>query len=407
MNDQYLAEQLGETMHRRVDALHDSPLDLVGVRGRARTIRRRRQGAVAAGIAAVVAAVVVPLGLLTPTDERGQDPQPVETPERIPDPVPLDPSAAPEGGAAEVPYTEIDARRLITPGATYDLPAAYPQIVPFFEAWIALATDRPGATGTRVVILDKDYAELDGTEQTTSIAVRDDGERVAWGQDDGDGWSVVNAPTADEASTTTRVTDDGPHAPTRAVGFLPDDQVVVASTDERTGRDTFRVVALDGTITVFDGFSHLNSASPASGLVAGQTQYFDDDGSSCSGAMDPLAAAPTLVWETCDHQLGLFSPDGKYVVGLANSSYSPGPASVAILDAATGRPIVDFVGTADSVWVGQVVWEDSTTLLATVTQGGEQYVVRATIDGQLERVAGPIATSGLSFEFWFPTYPFG
>jgi len=123
--------------------------------------------------------------------------------------------------------------------------------------------------------------------------------------------------------------------------------------------------------------------------------------------MDPLVAAPTLDWETCDHRLGLFSPDGKHIVGLANSSHSPGPASVAILDAATGKPIVDFVGAADSVQVGQVVWEDSTTLLATVTQGGGQYVVRATIDGQLERVAGPIATSGMTVEFWFPSYPFG
>ena len=407
MNDQYLAGQLGETMHRRVDALHDTPLDLVGVRGRARTIRRRRRVAVAAGIAAVVAAVVVPLGLLTPTDDRDQDPQPAETPGRIQDPVPLDPRAAPEGGAAEVPYTEIDSRRLVTPGATYDLPEAYPQIVPYFDGWIALTTDRPGATGTRVVILDRDYQEVDGTQQTTSIAVRDDGERVAWGQDDGDGWSVVNAPTEGAESHSTRITDGGPHATTTAIGFLPEDRVVVASTDERTARDTFRVVAPDDTVTEFEGFNHLDSSSPANGLVAGQTRYFEDDGSSCSGAMDPLATPPALVWETCDHQLGLFSPDGKYVVGLANTSYAPGPASVSILDAGTGRPIVDFVGTSASTLVNQVVWEGSTTLLATVTQGGGQYVVRATIDGRLERVAGPIATNGMSVEFWFPTYPFG
>ena len=86
-----------------------------------------------------------------------------------------------------------------------------------------------------------------------------------------------------------------------------------------------------------------------------------------------------------------------------------GSPSLGILDAATGEPVVDFVSgsTATSAaQVGDVVWEDATTLLATITQGTEQYVVRATVDGRVERVAGP-RPAEMSVEYRFATHPFG
>ena len=63
-HDQDLARRLGETLHRRADALHDTPLDLTDVRGRATSIRRRRHTVVGLAAAAAVAAVVLPLSLL-------------------------------------------------------------------------------------------------------------------------------------------------------------------------------------------------------------------------------------------------------------------------------------------------------------------------------------------------------
>jgi hypothetical protein len=100
------------------------------------------------------------------------------------------------------------------------------------------------------------------------------------------------------------------------------------------------------------------------------------------------------VWETCDHQLGAFSPDGQHLVGLAAYFDGPGSPSLSILDATTGEPVVDFELTAAPQRVvaiaPEVVWEDDQTLLATYIDGTEQYVVRLGLDGTVERVAGPV-----------------
>ena len=149
-HDQDLARELGETLHRRADALHDTPLDLADVRGRATTIRRRRHTAVGLAAAAAVAAVVLPLSLLpSGGDDRVVDPRPVDTPTVTPldDPVPLDPRSAPEGPPARISYVDSDREQLVTPAGTYDLPEAYPQIVPDGEGgWIALTADTPSYT---------------------------------------------------------------------------------------------------------------------------------------------------------------------------------------------------------------------------------------------------------------------
>jgi hypothetical protein len=406
--DQDLARRLGETLHRRADALHDTPLDLLDVRGRATSIRRRRRTGVGLAAAAAVAAVVVPLSLLpTGGGDRVEDPQPADTPTPIEEPVPLDPRSAPDGAAPRLPYVEIDAKRLVTPAGAYDLPEAFPQVVPYRDGWIALTRDTPSQTGTRVTILDGGFREVEGTGMTTGIAVRDDGERVAWVEYTGSVWRLVNASTSGAERVTSDVTTAGPDQPSRAVGFLPGDQVVVATTAEGVP-ESYRVVGPDRTTrATFGGFDHVVSSSPASGLVAGQTEFSGDG--SCSGVMDPLSRPQDLVWETCDFGLGAFSPDGTYVVGLAPYFDGMGSPSLAILDATTGKPVVDFVSgrTARSAaQVGYVVWEDATTLLATVTQGADQYVVRATIDGRVEVVAGP-RPSDLGAEFWLPAHPFG
>ena len=404
---QDLADRLGETLHRRADALHDTPLDLLDVRGRATSIRRRRHAAVGVAAAFAVAAVVVPLSLLpTGGDDRRIDLQPADTITPIEEPVRLDPKAAPEGADPRVPYVVVDAKQLVTPAATYDLPEAYLQVVPDGDGgWVALSQGTP-RTGITVQMLDSDFGVTDGGGGPTSgLAVREDGGHVAFTQYDGVGrWTLLTTalPRVADYTYTDVATRSSEEAVHRPLGYVSDDSVVVEASDPDTGQYSYRVVAADGTMTDFGGFNRVDSTSSATGLVAGQTEFTGDG--SCSGVLDPLSAEQDLVWEECHHQLGAFSPDGRFIVGLAAYSDSLGSPTVAILDATTGEPVVDFVSGNDArsaAAVSDVVWEDATTLLATVTQGSAQYVVRATIDGRVERVVGP-APSQMSTEYRFP-----
>lgn len=408
-HDQDLARRLGETLHRRADALHDTPLDLMDVRGRATTIRRRRHTAMGLAAAAAVAAIVLPLSLLpTGGDDRIVDQRPVDTPTptRIEGPVPLDPRSAPQGPTARIPYVDVDAERLVTPAGTYDLPEAYRQVVPYLDGWAALAAGEPGITGTRVAILDSDFGETDGNEVATLMAVSQDGGRVAWVEFTGDGWTLVNASTANGDATSTDVSSSGEEARSTAVGFLREGQVVVETQDPRTYENSYRVMAPDRTTTAqFDGFNRVVATSSVTGLVAGQTEFTGDG--SCSGVKDPLSADRRLVWETCEHSLGAFSPDGRYVVGLA-PYFDSGSPTIGILDAATGKPLVEFVSSNDpesAATVSDAAWEDDTTLLATVNQGAEEFLVRLTADGRVERLDVEPDPGGENARFWFAAGP--
>jgi hypothetical protein len=413
-HDQDLARELGETLHRRADALHDTPLDLMDVRGRATTIRRRRHTAVGLAAATAVAAVVLPLSLLpSGGDDRVVEPRPVDTPTVTPldDPVPLDPRSAPEGPQARISYVDSDREQLVTPAGTYDLPEAYRQIVPDGGGgWIALSADTPSTTGFRVVILDGDFRVVDSSGgMTSSMAVRQDGGHVAVATWSGDGtWTLVTNPVPRTEDYTfidlaTRSSEQAVHT---AIGYLPDDRVVVEATDPGSGRSSYQVVAPDGTKTDFGGFNRVVATSSVTGLVGGQTEFLGDG--SCSAVLDPLSADQGPVWETCEHSLGAFSPDGRYVVGLAPYYDGTGSPTVGILDAATGEPLVDFVSSNDPesvATVGDVAWEDATTLLATVNQGTEEFLVRLTADGGVERLDAMPDPGGENARFWFAAGP--
>jgi hypothetical protein len=408
-HDQDLTDRLGETLHRRADALHDTPLDLLDVRGRATSIRRRRHAVVGVAAAVAVAAVVVPLSLLpSGGDDRGLDLQPAETITPIEAPVPLDPAAAPEGDRPRIPYVDVDAKQLITPAATDDLPEAYRQVVPDGDGgWFALAQGTPGATGMTVQMLNSDFRVVDSSGGPSGgLAVPEDGGHVAYTAYDGVGrWRLVTTalPRVADYTFTDVATRSSEQAVHRPVGYVSEDSVVVEATDPDTGQNSYEVVAADGTLTTFGGFNRVVSTSSASGLVAGQTEFTGDG--SCSGVLDPLSPDQELVWKTCDHSLGAFSPDGAYVVGLAAYFDANGSPSVGILDAATGEPVVDFVSgndPASAATVTDAVWEDATTLLATVDQGGVEHVVRLGIDGSVEQADAMPDPGGENARFWFP-----
>ena len=141
--------------------------------------------------------------------------------------------------------------------------------------------------------------------------------------------------------------------------------------------------------------------------MAGQTKFLGDG--SCSGVTDPLAGTK-LLWDTCDYSLGAFSPDGRYIVGLAAYSDGPGSPSLSILDATTGEPLVDYRGPKDGrtcIGVDQAVWEDDDTVLATRVAGrrAEHRPGRA----QRRAIPGDAgaADRGSEHRVPLPNHPFG
>jgi hypothetical protein len=412
-------DDLTRSLQQQADRIGGHPIDLESVRGRARNIQRRRRAGTAV-VAAAVLAVAIPAGITVAGGlGRGGTPQPAPPVPTI-KPAPkqqdgsflLSPEDAPEGAVPQVPYIVIDDQRLSTPERSFELPGDVVQLASYGDGWIAIQAGNYPPNGTRVVELDSNFdvtgdPVLPGPRSSgPTLVSNDDGSRVGWVQfEDGDPL-LVNSPTAGGTTIRTRVPGNQ-NTQTAPVGFLADGTLVFTTTDPNTGENQFGYVTTGGEITSFEGFNVLDSTSEATGLVAGQTKFLGDG--SCSGVTDPKAGGK-LLWDTCDYSLGAFSPDGRFIVGLAAYSDGPGSPSLSILDARTGEPVVDYRGPkARRTFIGvdQVVWEDDDTVLATVTQDTEQSIIRAETNGALSRVAPALPTEGLNIEYRFPNHPFG
>jgi hypothetical protein len=92
------------------------------------------------------------------------------------------------------------------------------------------------------------------------------------------------------------------------------------------------------------------------------------------------ARTGAVVWRT-DWELGQFSTDGKYVVGL-----QPGTDSYAVFDAESGTKVADLPSLLTVNWISQVAWDSDDTLLAVVDDGSDHTaIVRFGLDGQVTR----------------------
>lgn len=115
------------------------------------------------------------------------------------------------------------------------------------------------------------------------------------------------------------------------------------------------------------------------------------------------ATTGSVEWRT-GWQLGQFSTDGRYVVGLRSGSGSAD--SYAVFDAVTGLKVADLP-TWGSGWVSQVAWDFDDTLLAVVDDGsGRTAIVRFGLNGDVTR-ATPVReqTSSSNDVFRLATRP--
>jgi hypothetical protein len=388
MNSTPLEDQVHDALHRRVDPLEHSPLTVTDVRRRARRIQRRRTIAAGAAVAAALA-VAVPVGLAMNGPAQRTELPPVTRTPQVTGPVRIDPRSASIGEPPAVTLVDTSGPSLTTGGETVGIPSAYEQITPYRDGWIATVKNQGVTT---VHVLDNDFGVMEYVDDTSALTVADDGSRVAYAYYDGIRWIIVdNDPTGERAEETTPLPDGPLAAMVRTVGFLPDGELVAAQVvDTNDGTEKTFVVTAEGATEPIPGFTQAVSASPATGMVAGLVNVTGAE--SCSAVVDGRARTGAEVWGTCNQQLGPFSPDGQHLVGLADIPDGPSP-TLTVLDATTGDPAIDFEVTPARdrvVGIAQVVWEDDETLLATYTDGNQQYVVRLRLDGTVERVAGPV-----------------
>lgn len=387
-----LEDEVRDALHRAADPLQRTPFTVTDVHTRARRIQRRRRAAAGAAIAAVLA-IAVPVGvsMVGPTTRSDVPPATEPPAPQVTGTVRIDPRSAPVSEELAVPLIDVDRQRLVVDGETVDLPRPYDQLTPYADGWIGITFVDPtneGAVGVQV--LGPDFEVRDETAPTSHLAVSADGSRIAWAEYDGDRWVVVDRDRDGAREERRTPLAPGPEdARVRPVGFLPGDAVLIGTTDPTGGRESALVVAPDGTITPLPGSLRVGSASEVSGLVSVQTRFTGDG--SCWQVRD-AGAGGAEVWRTCDYSLLGFSPDGRHLLGFTDYLTAEGSTTLAVLEATTGERVVDFelVGSRTGV-VGinaEVAWEDDDTVVAALSTGGQQYVVRLGLDGTVERVGG-------------------
>ena len=370
-------EQLARELRSRADDMAGAPLALEDVKRTASAIRRRRL-ATAAGGAAVVLALAVPVGL--GVVDRGAvtpDPAPAQKP------MPSGPveakltTDAPDGSAAETPYAwdgvihEPDGEDISTPGA-------YDALAPFGSGWLGV-TNRTHQG--QLTVLDANGAVVDTFPGGLGVASSADGTLTAFSDAQG---RIHTRGTADADDV-----ELNPHGPLSLV-----DVVAVVGSESCTSEAGCSVyfneygdlggpyrIHENGKMWEYTRFSRMLGAA-SDGRVAGLMSASDDG--SCSGVFD---GRERLLWKTCDYTLGAFSPDGTYVIGRPAYLDGVGDGLVAILDAQNGEMVAQFTsGRRSQAFVRDAVWESDRTLLATVFQNGAWGLMRMTDLGELEQV---------------------
>jgi hypothetical protein len=369
---------------RRVRHLHEAPLSLESVKGKAVSIRRRRR-AVAAGAVLATAAVITPVALLAGGQGAGTT-----------TPLPINPATTgtqdPGPAAPDLSPSYVEGDVLLLPdGSAYDLPkSTYEAAVDLGGRVIGQVRDDSGnltvdlvengevvrswtASSGLSVDVDRELAAF-VTERGEVQTVWADGERGLAGAFDG--WAIrsVSGSSCVDATSDCRVTL------TNEAGT--GDPVVLAG-------DGTSSTPLPGAISIDD--------------VAGErylavTELDETVPSTCGGV---YATDGTELVGTCEHQVKQFSPDGRFATGLPSYVDGFGPRTISILDASTGEEL-GSVTSSDEESMGNAAWVDADTLamtrysfadrtwtLLTLTVGEDEPVV----------VAGP--TKGEEFD---PTF---
>jgi hypothetical protein len=367
--------------------MNDHPFGFGDVKGHAGRIRRNRRIAAGVGVAAAVA-IIAPVAMLAAQGLNGADRE-------------LDPAPSPDapveiarttltldglerGDAPGVEYFTPDG--VVLPGeGLQELDGSYQAMVPS-EAdggWIASEPDRQG-----IRYFSGAFEPQGGSDKTDGLATTPDRAWVTWSAPESGGQTLVLRSTTDPEAGTVW---DFPEFPAvMPVDFVAEDRVVYQAVDQQDGSVDAGIAEPDGSLTQLPGVVGVSSANPVNGLIAVQTRT-NKDASGCFGVVDPDVSTSETAWETCDHSLGAFSPDGRYV--MASSPYGDGfgLTSLDVLDAETGEMVARFTQASNTqISLVMPVWESDDTIVAVAAEGETQTMVRLGVDGALEETVDPV-----------------
>ena len=359
----------------------------------------RRQRFMVAGSALAAAAVV--LGFVVVTQPFGVDtaPRPDDVASQVPAPdadgdgrveLTLD---APRGAESQIGLVQGTTLHLES-GATVELPKAYDDAVSFQGGYLAA----DAIDGRIDEIFDGEVvSSFRGSGRLGSA----DGNFVAWFEPSASGPGQIAIRFATEPvqgyMESTIEVPSGLHA--TPVAFRG--QGVLYKTDDGSNGDRKVWFGESGRAFEIEGATAIGGYDAATDQAVVQTTVTDTGSCWSTYAFPGGEFAGALTEQTCDFSLGPFSADSKYLIGWPAYADGWGPGEVAILDAETFQPVVQFdskrdYGVMNAVWDG-----DSHSLIATVYLDGQWQLQRLGLDGSLESVSDQVQADDVSNPFRF------
>lgn len=366
-NDPWETE-MSRTFDQRVRDLHEAPLDLDQVKGRAGKIRRNRRIAVAGGVLAV-AAVVVPIAVFAGGALDDNSSPPIANPDS-----PGQSATDPEG----LGFSYLEGETLhLADGSTVELSQRYDGGVVLGEAVYAVRNDDDtgydqldvvDASGTRTLATDVVSGPVLNDDGTALVYIQRDGTASVEGLDSGSAFSI----DAGDGGYVTAFTG-GPDCES-------DDCRIYVNGE--FGTDPMVYDGNGGSEVAVPDVIKVNGVE--GGLVAVQNESTDTG--SCGGVYD--LTLTEYHFRTCDYYVYGPSPDGKYVEATHPYLDGFGNSWAAILDSRTGNEVARLEPERGAA-ITQTAWQDPANLLVRVFDGAAWNIYRLGTDGSQERVLGP------------------
>ncbi|HEY3528101.1 MAG TPA: hypothetical protein VGK78_03050 [Nocardioides sp.] len=401
MNADHTEDLLTQTLHEHTERTDYPTTPLLTVAARARAVRARRRRTTVLAAAATIAAVAVP-GAVWLGRSPDASTEPTVAPSTTTSSATV--STSPSTALADLPvghkpgidyldgdtYIDMNGGRLQDPALTtatvatpvrggllFALPGKTPDLA---ELWVH------GQNGDQQLGCGRGHFAMSADGVQSAYWVKDscsdkDAGRLYDGADNtmGEGGpGFVRTPLGD-------LIDPVGIQPGKVVvnawrGQTPTAELIDSYTGEATPLSALRVVT---------GSDENNQV--VSGELAGQPA--DQVGE--SAVVDVRTG--TVKWRA-DWQLGQFSTDGKYVVGLRSGDGSAD--SYAVFNAATGAKVADLGGWTPG-WITQVAWDFDDTLLAVADDGqGQTAIVRFDLNGHVTRTTAVRQQKNASLEVY-------